>query len=455
MKRDLSSYRDPDGYVAYVGEEVVRCVLNDNSPILDPAYRKFFDAAARKGLLVPYEKMESAPGVLGTTFKLTRLPFVSYPYEWGFEQLKEAAIVTLDICLLALEHGLSLKDATAFNVQMFEGRMVFIDHTSFEKTDGMLPWRPYSQFCRHFIAPLLVTSRTGRNANKSFLVNLEGMDLGEAAASLPWMSRFNPSVFVHIYLHSKMIQSFQDTSKSQSIKAKRTGSQKAYLQHLRNVVEKISPPKYDTEWHRYYTFTNYENAAFADKEAVIRKVMAHRKYGCAWDMGGNNGHFSRIMVESAGTVVSMDIDYGAIDLNWAINRKKGAANIYPLVQDMTNPSPALGFGNAERKTIDERSKPDIMFALALVHHLAVTYNVPFSMMAQRFSRNGAELAVEYVDRDDSQFVKLLRSKDDEYDHYNRAEFERAFGKWFDLIERHDIPGTSRTLYHYAPKKAGS
>lgn len=452
MTRELSSYRDPDGYVTYVGDEVRRYVLNDNSPVLLPAYKKFFDRAVREGLLVPFEQLDQSPRQQGSVLKLNKLPLVSYPYEWGFEQLKEAALVTLDIGLLALEHGLSLKDATAFNIQQYKGKMVFIDHTSFEETDGLLPWRSYSQFCRHFIAPLLVTSKTGRNANKQFLISLDGMDLGQAGEMLPLLARFSPSAFVHIYLHNMMINGFKDTRSESKIKAARSGSQKAYLEHLRGFVKSIPAPKYDTEWHDYYNNTNYNDASFHEKEKIIDEIMGEKRRSCVWDLGGNNGHFSRIMAEQSDMVVSMDIDYAAVDLNWLKNKQTGCENVYPLVMDLTNPSPALGFGNAERKTIDERSRPEIMFALAIVHHLSVTYNVPFAMIAQRLQQNGAELAIEYVDREDSQFKKLLRSKGDDYPHYTRENFEKSFYQWFDVIKKYDIPNAHRTLYHLSPKK---
>lgn len=456
QKRELSSYRDPDGYITYVNDDVYRHVLNGSAPVLLPQYKKFFDKAVADEMLVPFEVSGQIHSVTdeppkGASLKLKRLPLITYPYEWGFEQLKEAALLTLDIGLLALEHGLSLKDATAFNVQQYKGKMIFIDHTSFEPSDNKLPWRSYSQFCRHFIAPLLVTSRTGRNANKSFLVNLEGLDLQEAGAALPFRDRFKPSVFMHIYLHSFLINRLKDTNDEQKIKSARNGNQKAFLQHLREFVKKIPPPRYATEWHDYYNMTNYEGQSFGEKEAAIRALLGSQHYSCIWDMGGNNGHFSRIMAGSADHVVSMDIDYAAIDLNYIKNRQAKIKNIFPLVMDFTNPSPALGFGNSERTTIDDRSKPDLMFALALIHHLAVTYNIPFATMAERFRLNNADLVVEFVDRDDSQFKKLLQNKQDTYEAYNRANFEKSFSACFDLAGKYDIAGTCRTLYHFRPR----
>ncbi len=444
-QREPSSYRDPDGYITYAGGEVYRHVTNDNAPVLLPAYQKFFEKAVQKGFLVPFEQS-------GADLKLQRLPVITYPYEWGFAQMKEAALLTLDIALLALEHGLSLKDATAFNVQQYKGRMIFIDHTSFEPSDGKLPWHAYSQFCRHFLGPLLVTSRTGRNANKAFLANLEGMGLDEVVAALPFSARFRPSTFIHIYLHNALVNKVKNTDKVQEIKNKRTGSQKNFLTYLRETVKGIKPPRYATEWGEYYTFTNYEDESFRAKEEAIKKIMAAKKYSCAWDMGGNNGHFSRIMAERVDLVVCMDIDYAAIDFNYRENRKAKIENIIPIVMDLTNPSPALGFGNSERTTIEERSRPDIVFALALIHHLGVTYNIPFPRMAAQFHSYGADVVVEYVDREDSQFVKLLRNKQDDYAHYNRAAFEKSFADLFDIAGQYDIPGARRTLYHFTPKK---
>jgi hypothetical protein len=445
LQRDPSSYRDPDGYIFYVNDNVYRQVLNKQAPILQPVYNTFFQAALKKGLLVPFEKSGD------TLLQLTRLPMVSYPYEWGFEQLKEAALTTLDIGLLALEHGLSLKDATAFNLQQYEGRMIFIDHTSFETSDNKLPWRPYSQFCRHFLAPLLVTSRTGRNANKSFLINLDGLDLGEAGAALRVSDKFHPSIIIHIYLHHFLTKKLQDTRREKNIKSTRTGNQKIYLRHLRDVVSKISPPRYNTEWHRYYGNTNYNDESFYEKEKFVREIMLSGNYACAWDIGGNNGHFSRTIAERALTVISMDIDHAAIDLNYLKNRQEGKRNIYPLVMDLANPSPALGFGNRERTTIEHRSKPDIMFALALIHHLAVTYNIPFELAARHLREKNAELVIEFVDREDSQFRKLLRSRGDMCDSYNKENFEKSFNEEFEIRKKYHVPNSHRTLYHFVPK----
>jgi hypothetical protein len=444
LKREPSSYRDPDGYITYDGGNVYRHVLNDHAPVLLPAYQKFFDTAVKKGLLVPFEKS-------GQNLKLFKLPVITYPYEWGFQQLKEAALLTLDIALLALEHGLSLKDATAFNVQQYKGRMIFIDHTSFESSDNKLPWRAYSQFCRHFLGPLLVTSKTGRNANKSFLANLEGLGLDETSAALPFKSRFKPSTFIHVYLHNFLINSMKDTNREQQIKNARTGNQKVFLQALRETTQKIRAPKYDTEWGDYYNKTNYENQSFHAKEDILKTILSQKKYSCIWDVGANNGHFSRIMATHADIILSMDIDYAAIDHNYLENRREKITNVFPMVMDLTNPSPALGFGNKERTTIDERSKPDLIFALALIHHLAITYNIPFASMAAHFRAYNTDLVVEYVDREDSQFKKLLRNKQDTYDHYNRADFESSFLELFEKVGQHEIPDTARILYHFRPK----
>ena len=235
--------------------------------LLQGKYKAFFESAIAHKFLVPFEfcnkKVDS-----GTLVQLETLPFISYPYEWGFDQLKDAALLTLDLCILALEHGLTLKDATAFNVQQYQGRMIFIDHTSFEPTNGTLPWRPYSQFCRHFLSPLLITAYCGYNANKRFRTDLDGINLEETCASLPFFLRFSPAVFLHIYLHNALTKSHRHKNTAddkehirnkdfQIESQEKPAIQKAYLEHLRNVVRKIKSPKYDTEWHDYYNNTNY------------------------------------------------------------------------------------------------------------------------------------------------------------------------------------------------------
>ncbi len=445
MQRDTASYRDPDGYVAHDGDKVFRCVTDTNAPICQEKFKDFFAEAIKKGLLVPFEATSDK-----NVFELKKLPIVTYPYEWSFSQLKQAAFLTLNITLLALKYGLTLKDATAFNVQPFEGRMVFIDHTSFEETDKKMPWRPYSQFCKHFLAPLLMASRTGRHVNKHFRLNLDGVDLGEAKDSLSFKDRFNPTIFTHIYMHHALTKKHEH-SNDQPQNIERKGDQKAYIEHLRRVIDAVKPPKYCTEWYDYYDKTNYEDAAFLEKESLIKQIINDKHYGCIWDMGANNGHFSRLIAPNTDMVVSMDIDHAAVDYNVVENNRKNLKNIYPLVMDITNPSPALGFANQERLPIGYRAQPDLMMALALIHHLTITYNLPFSMVAEHIRSYDAELIIEFVDREDSQVKKLLCNKDDDYAHYNREEFEKAFLVYFKCDTQKDVAGTHRTIYHFKPK----
>jgi hypothetical protein len=458
LLRESSSYRDPDGYIVHANDDIYRCVVNPGSPILLNEYKPFFDKAVEKGLLVGFHSSDSEPAEIENSekyLKLQKLPFISYPYEWGFEQLKSSALLTLDLCLLALEYGLTLKDATAFNTQLFKGKMVFIDHTSFEKTDGKLPWAPYSQFCRHYLAPLLVCSKTGQFSNKLFRIELDGLDLKYACDVLPFSQRFNPSVFIHIYLHHRMINKYKenkDSDQIKKIKARRTGDQKAYLTHLRQVILKIKPPEYSTAWCDYYDHTNYQDASFKMKEALIHQILSgkNRKYKSIWDVGANNGHFSRLAAPYAENVISMDIDYAAIDHNVRANLAGNIENIFPVVMDVTNPSPSLGFGLAERKPLHERSQPELILALALIHHLAVTHNIPFSLMAEQFSSYNSDMIVEYVGRDDSQFQRLLNGKEHSYEEYNLQNFEDCFSSFFDIAEKFSIEGTSRILYHLKP-----
>ena len=445
MQRDTASYRDPDGYIAHEGGEVYRCVTDAAAPICQDQYQDFFTQAIDRGLLVPFEKTDSAH-----IFKLQKLPVVTYPYEWGFEQLKQAALLTLDMTLLALNHGLTLKDATAFNVQPYQERMVFIDHTSFEPTDCKMPWRPYSQFCKHFLAPLLMASRTGRHINKHFRLNLDGLDLGEAAAALPFKDRFNPAILIHIYMHNALTKSHEH-SNDQPKNIKRSGDQKNYIEHLRRVIDKIQAPRYCTEWHDYYANTNYKDTSFCEKERLIQGMIEAQHYSCIWDLGANNGHFSRLVAPQADIVISMDIDHAAVDFNVTENKRQKLNNIYPLVMDITNPSPALGFANRERLLIGDRAQPNMMMALALIHHLTITYNIPFHMTAQHLRNYDSDLIIEFVGREDSQVQKLLCNKDHSYEQYNREAFEEAFFALFQCSAQNDIVGTKRTLYYLKPR----
>jgi hypothetical protein len=450
LSRDPASFRDPDGFVFSVDGALYRSVTPAARKVLVDG-KEFFSEAVQRGLLLPFELDAAAPAGFdsGSVIKPELLELVSYPHEWCFEQLKDAALNTLGINILALKHGLTLKDASAFNIQRCRGAMVFIDHTSFEPTDGNLPWRPYSQFCRHFLNPLVLGSYRDVHAGAFFRVNLDGIPQQMANDLLPVRAYLKPSVAIHMLAHNAFIKR-SATFESRNTQAKNVtsrSSQLDLLKQLRAFIEKLSAAKAVSTWARYYSQTNYNDATFKRKTELVAAAFVGRRLGAVWDVGANDGTFSRIAGKSADRVLALDLDHNAVNAGYVEIKSGGDHHIHALIHDVENPTPALGFDSAERSTLEQRSKADAVMALALIHHLSITSNIPFEQSAGYFADRGEELLIEFVGREDSQVKRLLAQKNINYDWYTEENFRGAYLKRFELKSRHEIPGADRIFYH--------
>ncbi len=450
LSRDPASFRDPDGFVFSVDGTLFRSVTPSARRTMTER-REFFSEAVEQGLLLPFELDAVAPAGAGveSVIKPEPLSLVSYPHEWCFEQLKDAALNTLDVNILALKHGLTLKDASAFNIQRHRGATVFIDHTSFEPTDGKLPWRPYSQFCRHFLNPLVVGSYRDIHAGAFFRMNLDGIPQQMANDLLPRRACLVPSVAMHMLLHNSFIKrsaSFE-SRKTEAKKVTSRGNQLDLLRQLRAFIAKLEPARAASTWAHYYSQTNYSDATFQKKKELVAAAFEGRRLGTVWDVGANDGTFSRIAAGAAERVLALDLDHNAVNAGYVDIKRRGDGRIHALVHDVENPTPALGFDSAERSTLEQRSRADAIMALALIHHLSITGNIPFAQSAGYFADRSGELLIEFVGRQDSQVRRLLAQKNVSYDWYTEENFCEAYLKRFELKSRQEIPGTDRSFYH--------
>lgn len=451
LHRDPASFRDPDGFVFRLNGALYRSVTPAARALLIDS-KAFSSAAIERGLLLPFELDADVPEWaatdIGSVIKPEIIDLITYPHEWCFEQLKYAALNTLDINILALEHGLTLKDASAFNTQTHHGAMVFIDHTSFEPTDGKLPWRPYSQFCRHFLNPLVMGSYRDIHAGSFFRMNLDGVPQQTANDFLPWRARFVPSIAMHMLLHNRFIRRSSDfeARNTRAKGASPRGDQLDLLRQLRAFVQTLEPAKAVSTWADYYSQTNYDDTTFAKKKELVAAAFAGRRLGTIWDVGANDGTFSRLAAGSADRVLALDLDHNAVNAGYVENRERGDRNIHALVYDVCNPTPAFGFENAERSTLEQRSKADVVLALAVIHHLSITNNIPLDQSAAYFAGRGKELLIEFVGPGDSQVKRLLAQKNISYDWYTEQNFQASFSKHFNLELRQEIPGTDRYFY---------
>jgi hypothetical protein len=451
-ERQLGSFRDPSGFVFTRDGELLRQV--------NAVYREDFEAfiesglyeeLSSSGLLIPHESVGLNYRVTDDAIDIlrpTKLRTISYPYEWCFSQLKDAALCTLAIQQKALEKGLSLKDASAYNVQFLKGKPVFIDTLSFERYREGSPWIAYRQFCGHFLAPLALMAFRDVRLAALQRTYLDGIPLDLASHLLPAKTRFMPGLAMHLHLHAKA----QSNSGSNAASARAATISKtnllALIDSLSTCINSLEWRPAGTVWGDYYDNTNYSEGAFAEKAQIVGQFLDRivPKPSVCWDLGANTGEFSRIAADRGIDTVAFDVDPAAVEKAYRAVRAKSEERVLPLLQDLTNPSPDQGWAGSERDSLLNRGPAEVVLALALVHHLAIGNNVPLDRVAEFFASAGQWLIVEFVAKADSQVQRMLSSRVDVFTDYNREGFERACAPVFETVERHDIQGMDRTLY---------
>ena len=449
--KQRSSFRDPSGFLFWVNNQLLRQV-NYN-------YKDNYDALMNSGLyekliseklLIQHQEMSTKNGLTEQCYKVIKpdfIEFISYPYEWCFSQIKDAALLTLKIQKICLEHGMTLKDASAYNVQYFKGEPIFIDSLSFEVCEEGSPWIAYRQFCQHFLAPLALMAHTDIHLSKLLVSYMDGIPLDLTVKLLPKKCMLNIHVLMHLILHAKAQKKFEGNEGRQTQKVNISLSHlKGIIDSLESAVCKLQLKDQETEWIDYYSKTNYSEGSFREKIRVVEKYIEIIKPNYVWDMGANIGHFSRIASSAGAMTISFDIDPLAVEKNYLLTKENKEVNMLPLVLDLTNPSPAIGWNNEERMSFKDRGLPDTIIALALIHHLAISNNVPLSTIANFFSKLSNNLIIEFVPKSDSQVVKLLKTRNDIYGDYNQEMFEEVFNDIYDIKMKDKIAESDRTLY---------
>ena len=453
------SFRDPAGYL-FVRQGILYRQINNG---YKEHYQKLIDSGLYKGLvkkgwLVAHEETESSLSLDGQAYKVIRpekLDVISYPYEWSFSQLRDAALLTLDIQKMALERGLSLKDASAYNIQFYQGKPIFIDTLSFETLHEGKPWIAYRQFCQHFLAPLALMAKTDISLNQLMANNIDGIPLPLASKLLPWKTWFNLSIGVHIHLHARAQAKNANKSVARQVAQKQFSRHSflALLESLRSVIKGLHWHAENTEWFDYYdSNNNYQNNAMASKDAIVDAFLQKVPVSLTWDLGANTGRFSRIAARYSKTVCAWDIDPACVELNYLAGKNDKEKKVLPLLLNLANPSPAIGWANEERMSLLERGPADMVLALGLIHHLAIANNVPLEYIAAFLARAGNYLLIEFVPKEDSQVRKLLQNREDIFSAYTEENFEQVFSQYFCLLEKQAIPDSLRTLYLYKSNK---
>jgi ribosomal protein L11 methylase PrmA len=440
-----ASYRDPCGFVFEHSGIFYRAVLAAGREDYDALMQSgLYQQLVERNLMIAHEEVaDLLPSAnVYKMLKPEQLGFWTYPYEWSFSQLRDAALLTLKLIRLGLEHGMILKDASANNIQFVSGHPVLIDSLSFEAYEEGRPWQAFNQFCRHFLYPLLVFQKHPEWTPATLMAYPDGLSAPLTASLLPWKSRFSWNKQLYVYLAAAL-------GKKKSGTAYRISKEKI-LQNtaqLKDFIGGLQPPKVDAGWSHYYDETILSEDYLESKKAIVADVLKDLGPKRVIDTGCNTGAFSLITAEYAPQVIAFDADASSVDALYTETGARNMRHIHTLVADLTNPTPALGWANAERSALKDRLRGDMVLALALAHHLAIGKNVPFSMISSFFAGITQKwLLIEFVPKSDPRVQLLLQSREDVFVDYTQQHFEGAFSAHFSFEKTFALPHSERILY---------
>jgi len=460
-RRDPGSFRDPRSRVFTSGGDVLRAL--DEDGLAD--WRAFAASRAASELLgsgkvvatelldpsdVPVE-LGNAAGVL----RHERIPFVSYPYEWAFGMLKDAALLQLELLRVSLDDAFVLKDSSPYNVQWRGARPVFIDVGSFLPLPAGEPWVGYRQFCMLYLYPLLLQALKDVPFQPWLRGSIDGITPEQCRNLLSARDRLHRGLFTHVFMHARLDRRYADTSRDVKTELQRAGFKKelivANVRGLERMIGRLEWLPSASEWSDYGETNSYSDADAAQKLEFVRRAAAARRWQRVWDLGCNDGRFSRAAAEHAEYVVAIDGDAAVVERLYRELRSEQSEKILPLTMNIVDPSPALGWRGAERRTLAERGTPELTLCLALVHHVAITGNVPLAEYVDWLRSLDTTLVIEFPTPDDPMVKRLLAAKRERtHADYERAEFEGVLRRRFDVEESLELSSGTRVLYRARP-----
>ena len=422
-----------------------------------------FSRFVAQGSLIETELVEApaaaslVDGRWAAVLRHERIPFVSYPYEWTFGMLKDAALLQLELILAALDENLMLKDASPYNVQWRGSNPVFIDVGSFERLREGEPWIGYRQFCSLLLYPLLLQAYKGAPFQPWLRGSVDGIEPRECRSVMSLRDLLRRGVLTHVVLHSRFEARYGDRSRDVKRELRSAGFGKelirANVRGMGKLVRRLEWEPDGSAWGDYRASAHYSDDDAARKAAFVREAVAARRHRLVWDLGANDGFYSRIAAESADCVVAADADRAVAERLYRSLRAEGSANVLPLVLDIVDPSPGLGWKGRERKGFLERERPDLTLCLALLHHVVITRNVPVSEFLDMLRSLGTSLVIEFPDREDVMVQRLLAAKrEGMHVDYSRESFERELERAFAVERSETLPSGTRTLYLAHPKR---
>lgn len=468
LNAEDGSFKDPSGRVYLVDDEVrgprvLRGLTAETAATVERLLAEpFFSRLLADGDVAGTRLLGSDDSVAAAVLdrgwasvvEHERVDFLSWPYEWPYSMLKDAALLQLRLLDTCVRNGWLLKDATPFNIQWVGTKPVFIDIPSFVPREDGEYWQGYRQFCSLFLIPLMLTAHLGIPYQPLLRSSLEGIPPEEATRYFYGLRRFKRGVPSHVWFPAKVEGWMRGRGgrSSGSMRRQPDTALLALLDDLRRLVQRLSQGRTTpSDWARYSDTHSYESGDFERKLAFVEKHTSARQPRLLWDLGANTGTFSRIAARHSEVVVAVDGDHEAVDVLYREAREGLEQNVVPLVMDLSNPSPSQGWSGKERAPFFGRRSPDMALCLALIHHLRVSANVPVSLVVDWLRSLDATVIVEFVGRDDEMFAKLVENKREDYPDYTSENFQSEIDRHFIVEDRLGLKAGKREMLLLEPK----
>lgn len=454
---ETGSYRDRRGQVHLLGDRVLRTVM--------PIARDDFEFVRSSGLIaalvdsgrlvgeqiVDNDVLGPAGDAASLVLEHPKLPYISYPYEWIFSALQDAALLHLDIHLEALARDVTLTDSSAYNIQFVGAKPVFIDSLSFRRYEDGEFWAGHRQFWEQFVNPLLLRSRLGIPHNAWYRGSLEGISADDLSKLLPWHGRLSWNILTNVYLQARLQRSARDgpaLDRARSRRLPRIGFEQI-LRSLRSWVTKLRPPGDDASvWQNYADHNSYADSESRAKRAFVADFASRARPETVIDIGCNTGDFSIVALEHGATrSIGFDFDHGALEKAYRRARNDDL-DFLPLHLDAANPSPDQGWLQAERHGFARRTKGDAVFALALLHHLVIAKNIPLQQALNWVLDIAPRGVIEFVPKTDDMLKQLLRLREDLFDDYSADNFHHMLADRAKIVKTETVSSSGRTLYWF-------
>ncbi|HEX6221869.1 MAG TPA: class I SAM-dependent methyltransferase, partial [Acidimicrobiia bacterium] len=441
--------RDPASHVVLDDGRVIRLLdergLAGWKALSDTA---FFTRATNDGRLIESKQVEHSDPTVAGALEHPTVPFISYPYEWTFSMLRDAALLQLDLLGEALAEGITIKDATPFNIQFVGGRPVFIDVGSFERYSPGEPWIGYRQFTRQFLFPLMLRAWAGLPFQPWLRGNMEGPTAADMRNILSLGRRMRPSTMMHVSLQARMEDRMSGAAVRSELKTAGFSADLilANVRKLRKLVTSLQWEGTGEGWVDYQT-CDHVGRDRESKGAFLTSALETHRPGRVLDLGANDGFFSELAESHGAVAIAVDGDEQVLD---ALYRRGSRISI--VVGDLTNPSPAQGWAGVERPSLGERARPDLVVAYGLIHHLIYTASIPPASVVDWLASYGCPAVVEFVDPTDEMVAKLTANKTEEELHPGRTrpEFERIVATRFRTRQTKVLGDGVRVLYSLEP-----